>query len=207
MLLLLRWIIIMAFLMLSIITNAQKQVVKDTIYVTKNTTNNTYFVTRITNYSDESSNVTKDVIGDSTVTANTFMAQIEQESDKLSQAAIPIILKRTSDNAMAVYATMFEKVTGRTLWVESNSKYGSKLLGNWVVVMGEKVTPGVIAQSQSNLAFTPNKDKEYPIKDNLIIATLKNQIFMVIDEKQYDLFKLSDGAYSSLNNEITIIRQ
>jgi len=197
----------MAFLMLSIITNAQKQVVKDTIYVTKNSNNGTYFVTRITNYSDESSNVTKDVIGDSTVTANTFMTQIEQESNKLSQAAIPIILKNTSDNAMALYASMFEKVTGKTIWVESNSKYGSNLLGNWVVVMGEKVTPGVIAQSQSNLAFTPNKDKEYPIKDNLIIATLKNQIFMVIDEKQYDLFKLSDGAYSSLNNEITIIRQ
>jgi len=197
----------MAFLMLSIITNAQKQVVKDTIYVTKNPTNGNYFVTRITNYSDESSNVTKDVIGDSTVTANTFMTQIEQESDKLSQAAIPIILKNTSDNAMAVYAKMFEKVTGKTIWVESNSKYGSNLLGNWFVVMGKKVTPGVIAQSQSNLAFTPNKDKEYPIKDNLIIATLKNQIFMVIDEKQYDLFKLSDQAYSSLNNEITIIRQ
>ena len=207
MLLLLRGLIIAAFLLLSIITNAQKQVVKDTIYVTKNSNNGTYFVTRITNYSDESSNVTKDVIGDSTVTANTFMTQIEQESDKLSQAAIPIILKNSSDNAMAVYAKMFEKVTGRTIWVESNSKYGSNLLGNWVVVMGEKVTPGVIAQSQSNLAFTPNKDKEYPIKDNLIIATLKNQIFMVIDEKQYDLFKLSDGAYSSLNNEITIIRQ
>ena len=44
--------------MLSIITNAQKQVVKDTIYVTKNPTNGNYFVTRITNYSDESSNVT-----------------------------------------------------------------------------------------------------------------------------------------------------
>ena len=207
MLLLLRGLIIAAFLLLSIITNAQKQIVKDTIYVTKNSSNGTYFVTRITNYSDESSNVTKDVIGDSTVTANTFMTQIEQESDKLSQAAIPIILKNSSDNAMAVYASMFEKVTGRTIWVESNSKYGSKLLGNWVLVMGEKVTPGVIAQSQSNLAFTPNKDKEYPIKDDLIIATLKNQIFMVIDGKQYDLFKLSDGAYSSLNNEITIIRQ
>jgi len=207
MLLLLRGLIIAAFLLLSIITNAQKQVVKDTIYVTKNPDKGTYFVTRITNYSDESSNVTKDVIGDSTVTANTFMTQIEQESDKLSQAAIPIILKNSSDNAMAVYASMFEKVTGRTIWVESNSKYGSKLLGNWVLVMGEKVTPGVIAQSQSNLAFTPNKDKEYPIKDDLIIATLKNQIFMVIDGKQYDLFKLSDGAYSSLNNEITIIRQ
>ena len=199
--------ILVSLFMIPFFLNAQKQVVKDTIFVTKNTTNNTYFVTRITNYSDESSNVTKDVIGDSTLTANTFMAQIEQESDKLSQAAIPIILKRTSDNAMAVYASMFEKVTGKTIWVESNSKYGSNLLGNWVVVMGEKVTPGVIAQSQSNLAFTPNKDKEYPIKDNLIIATLKNQIFMVIDEKQYDLFKLSDGAYSSLNNEITIIRQ
>ena len=207
MLLLLRSLIIAAFLLLSIITNAQKQVVKDTIYVTKNPDKGIYFVTRITNYSDESSNVTKDVIGDSTVTANTFMTQIEQESDKLSQAAIPIILKNSSDNAMAVYASMFEKVTGRTIWVESNSKYGSKLLGNWVLVMGEKVTPGVIAQSQSNLAFTPNKDKEYPIKDDLIIATLKNQIFMVIDGKQYDLFKLSDGAYSSLNNEITIIRQ
>ena len=74
----------MAFLLLSIITNAQKQVVKDTIYVTKNPTNGNYFVTRITNYSDESSNVTKDVIGDSIVTANTFMTQIEQESNKLS---------------------------------------------------------------------------------------------------------------------------
>ena len=199
--------IMVSLFMIPFFLNAQKQVVKDTIYVTKNPDKGTYFVTRITNYSDESSNVTKDVIGDSTVTANTFMAQIEQESDKLSQAAIPIILKRSSDNVMAVYANMFEKVTGRTIWVESNSKYGSKLLGNWVLVMGEKVTPGVIAQSQSNLAFTPNKDKEYPIKDDLIIATLKNQIFMVIDGKQYDLFKLSDGAYSSLNNEITIIRQ
>jgi hypothetical protein len=199
--------ILVSLFMIPFFLNAQKQVVKDTIYVTKNPDKGTYFVTRIINYSDESSNVTKDVIGDSTLTANTFMAQIEQESDKLSQAAIPIILKRTSDNAMAVYASMFEKVTGKTIWVESNSKYGSNLLGNWVVVMGEKVTPGVIAQSQSNLAFTPNKDKEYPIKGDLIIATLKNQIFMVIDEKQYDLFKLSDGAYSSLNNEITIIRQ
>ena len=78
MLLLLRGLIIAAFLLLSIITNAQKQIVKDTIYVTKNSDKGTYFVTRITNYSDESSNVTKDVIGDSTVTANTFMTQIEQ---------------------------------------------------------------------------------------------------------------------------------
>ena len=55
MLLLLRGLIIAAFLLLSIITNAQKQVVKDTIYVTKNPDKGTYFVTRITNYSDESS--------------------------------------------------------------------------------------------------------------------------------------------------------
>jgi len=197
----------MAFLMLSIITNAQKQVVKDTIYVTKNSNNGTYFVTRITNYSDESSNVTKDVIGDSTVTANTFMTQIEQESDKLSQAAIPIILKNSSDNAMAVYASMFEKVTGKTLWSESNNKYGNSLLGNWVIIMDEKITPGVITMDNSLLSFTPNKDKEYIIKNNVIIATLKNQMFIAIDDKQYDLFKITDNAYSTLNRNITLIKQ
>ena len=207
MLLLLRWIIIMAFLMLSIITNAQKQVVKDTIYVTKNSNNGTYFVTRITNYSDESSNVTKDVIGDSTVTANTFMTQIEQESDKLSQAAIPIILKNTSDNAMAVYASMFEKVTGKTLWSESNNKYGNSLLGNWVIIMDEKITPGVITMDVNSLLFTPNKDKEYIIKNNVIVATLKNQLFIAIDDKQYDLFKITNNAYSTLNRNITLIKQ
>lgn len=207
MLLLLRWIIIMAFLMLSIITNAQKQVVKDTIYVTKNSNNGTYFVTRITNYSDESSNVTKDVIGDSTVTANTFMTQIEQESDKLSQAAIPIILKNSSDNAMAVYASMFEKVTGKTLWTESNNKYGNSLLGNWVIIMDEKITPGVITMDNSLLSFTPNKDKEYTVKDNVILATLKNQLFIAIGDKQYDLFKITDNAYSTLNRNITLIKQ
>jgi hypothetical protein len=207
MLLLLRWIIIMAFLMLSIITNAQKQVVKDTIYVTKNSNNGTYFVTRITNYSDESSNVTKDVIGDSTVTANTFMTQIEQESDKLSQAAIPIILKNSSDNAMAVYASMFEKVTGKTLWSESNNKYGNSLLGNWVIIMDEKITPGVITMDVNSLLFTPNKDKEYIIKNNVIVATLKNQLFIAIDDKQYDLFKITDNAYSTLNRNITLIKQ
>lgn len=207
MLLLLRWIIIMAFLMLSIITNAQKQVVKDTIYVTKNSNNGTYFVTRITNYSDESSNVTKDVIGDSTVTANTFMTQIEQESDKLSQAAIPIILKNSSDNAMAVYAKMFEKVTGKTLWSESNNKYGNSLLGNWVIIMDEKITPGVITMDVNSLLFTPNKDKEYIIKNNVIVATLKNQLFIAIDDKQYDLFKITDNAYSTLNRNITLIKQ
>jgi hypothetical protein len=207
MLLLLRWIIIMAFLLLSIITNAQKQVVKDTIYVTKNSNNGTYFVTRITNYSDESSNVTKDVIGDSTVTANTFMTQIEQESDKLSQAAIPIILKNSSDNAMAVYASMFEKVTGKTLWSESNNKYGNSLLGNWVIIMDEKITPGVITMDVNSLLFTPNKDKEYIIKNNVIVATLKNQLFIAIDDKQYDLFKITDNAYSTLNRNITLIKQ
>ncbi len=207
MLLLLRWIIIMAFLMLSIITNAQKQVVKDTIYVTKNSNNGTYFVTRITNYSDESSNVTKDVIGDSTVTANTFMTQIEQESDKLSQAAIPIILKNSSDNAMAVYAKMFEKVTGKTLWTESNNKYGNSLLGNWVIIMDEKITPGVITMDNSLLSFIPNKDKEYTVKDNVILATLKNQLFIAIGDKQYDLFKITDNAYSTLNRNITLIKQ
>jgi hypothetical protein len=207
MLLLLRGLIIAAFLLLSIITNAQKQVVKDTIYVTKNPTNGNYFVTRITNYSDESSNVTKDVIGDSTVTANTFMTQIEQESDKLSQAAIPIILKNTSDNAMAVYAKMFEQVTGKTLWTESNNKYGNSLLGNWVIIMDEKITPGVITMDNSLLSFIPNKDKEYIIKNNVIVATLKNQMFIAIDDKQYDLFKITDNAYSTLNRNITLIKQ
>jgi len=207
MLLLLRGLIIAAFLLLSIITNAQKQIVKDTIYVTKNSSNGTYFVTRITNYSDESSNVTKDVIGDSTVTANTFMTQIEQESDKLSQAAIPIILKNSSDNAMAVYASMFEKVTGKTLWTESNNKYGNSLLGNWVIIMDEKITPGVITMANSLLTFSPNKDKEYIIKDNVIVATLKNQMFIAIGDKQYDLFKITDNAYSTLNRNITLIKQ
>jgi hypothetical protein len=205
--LLLRSLIIVIFLLLSIITNAQKQIVKDTIYVTKNPDKGTYFVTRITNYSDESSNVTKDVIGDSTVTANTFMTQIEQESDKLSQAAIPIILKNTSDNAMAVYASMFEKVTGKTLWTESNNKYGNSLLGNWIIIMDEKITPGIITMDNSLLTFTPNKDKEYTIKDNIIIATLKNQMFIAIGDKQYDLFKITDNAYSTLNRNITLIKQ
>ena len=199
--------ILVSLFMIPFFLNAQKQVVKDTIYVTKNTTNNTYFVTRITNYSDESSNVTKDVIGDSTVTANTFMTQIEQESDKLSQAAIPIILKNSSDNAMAVYASMFEKVTGKTLWSESNNKYGNSLLGNWVIIMDEKITPGVITMDVNSLLFTPNKDKEYIIKNNVIVATLKNQLFIAIDDKQYDLFKITDNAYSTLNRNITLIKQ
>ena len=193
--------------MLSIITNAQKQIVKDTIYVTKNSNNGTYFVTRITNYSDESSNVTKDVIGDSTVTANTFMTQIEQESNKLSQAAIPIILKNTSDNAMALYAQMFEKVTGKTIWNESNNKYGNSLLGNWVIIMDEKITPGVITMDNSLLSFIPNKDKEYTVKDNVILATLKNQLFIAIGDKQYDLFKVTENAYTTLNRNITLIKQ
>jgi hypothetical protein len=207
MLLLLRGLIIAAFLLLSIITNAQKQIVKDTIYVTKNSNNGNYFVTRITNYSDESSNVTKDVIGDSTVTANTFMTQIEQESNKLSQAAIPIILKNTSDNAMALYAQMFEKVTGKTIWNESNTKYGNKLVGNWVIVIDEKITPGVVTMDTNSLLFTPNKDKEYTVKDNVILATLENQLFVVIGDKQYDLFKVTENAYTTLNRNITLIKQ
>jgi hypothetical protein len=207
MLLLLRGLIIALFLLLSIITNAQKQVVKDTIYVTKNPTNGNYFVTRITNYSDESSNVTKDVIGDSTVTANTFMTQIEQESNKLSQAAIPIILKNTSDNAMALYAQMFEKVTGKTIWTETNAKYGNKLTGNWIIAIDEKITPGVVTMDTNSLIFTPNKDKEYTVKDNVILATLENQLFVVIGDKQYELFKLTENAYTTLNRNITLIKQ
>ena len=98
------------FLISSLSLFGQKQITKDTVYVTKNPTNNTYFVTRITNYSDESSNVTKDVIGDSLTTTKAFLDFIEQESDKLAQAAIPIIMKASSDNVMGTYSKLFQEV-------------------------------------------------------------------------------------------------
>jgi hypothetical protein len=40
-----------------------------------------------------------------------------------------------------------------------------------------------------------------------VLATLKNQMFIAIDDKQYDLFKITDNAYSTLNRNITLIKQ
>lgn len=195
------------FLISSLSLFGQKQITKDTVYVTKNPTNNTYFVTRITNYSDESSNVTKDVIGDSLTTTRVFLEFIEQESDKLAQAAIPIIMKASSDNTMGTYSRLFQQITNRSIWSETNSKYGEALLGRWYLVRGDKVTPGTTSTVESELVFTPNKDKEYDVKTNVSFATLRNQIFLVIEDKQYDLFKIANNAYSTLDKQITFIKQ
>ena len=195
------------FLISSLSLFGQKQITKDTVYVTKNPTNNTYFVTRITNYSDESSNVTKDVIGDSITTTKAFLEFIEQESDKLAQAAIPIIMKASSDNTMGTYSRLFQQITNRSIWSETNAKYGEALLGRWYLVRGDKVTPGTTSTVESELVFTPNKDKEYDVKTNVSFATLRNQIFLVIDDKQYDLFKIANNAYSTLDKQITFIKQ
>lgn len=195
------------FLISSLSLFGQKQITKDTVYVTKNPTNNTYFVTRITNYSDESSNVTKDVIGDSLTTTRVFLEFIEQESDKLSQAAIPIIMKASSDNTMGTYSRLFQQITNRSIWSETNAKYGEALLGRWYLVRGDKVTPGTTSTVESELVFTPNKDKEYDVKTNVLFATLRNQIFLVIEDKQYDLFKIANNAYSTLDKQITFIKQ
>lgn len=195
------------FLISSLSLFGQKQITKDTVYVTKNPTNNTYFVTRITNYSDESSNVTKDVIGDSLTTTRVFLEFIEQESDKLAQAAIPIIMKASSDNTMGTYSRLFQQITNRSIWSETNAKYGEALLGRWYLVRGDKVTPGTTSTVESELVFTPNKDKEYDVKTNVSFATLRNQIFLVIEDKQYDLFKVANNAYSTLDKQITFIKQ
>lgn len=195
------------FLISSLSLFGQKQITKDTVYVTKNPTNNTYFVTRITNYSDESSNVTKDVIGDSLTTTKAFLEFIEQESDKLAQAAIPIIMKASSDNTMGTYSRLFQQITNRSIWSETNAKYGEALLGRWYLVRGDKVTPGTTSTVESELVFTPNKDKEYDVKTNVSFATLRNQIFLVIEDKQYDLFKIANNAYSTLDKQITFIKQ
>lgn len=195
------------FLISSLSLFGQKQITKDTVYVTKNPTNNTYFVTRITNYSDESSNVTKDVIGDSLTTTRVFLEFIEQESDKLAQAAIPIIMKASSDNTMGTYSRLFQQITNRSIWSETNSKYGEALLGRWYLIRGDKVTPGTTSTVESELVFTPNKDKEYDVKTNVSFATLRNQIFLVIEDKQYDLFKIANNAYSTLDKQITFIKQ
>lgn len=207
MILLLRWLVVIAFILLSIITNAQKQIVKDTVYVTKNPDKEVYFVTRITNYSDESSNVTKDVIGDSITTVNRFLSQVEQESNRLSQAAIPIILKNVSDNAMGLYAQMFEKVSGKSIWIETTMKYGNKFIGNWNIIVEGKPTPGVINNDNNLLSFIPNKDKDYNVKDKVVIVTLENQLFAIIGDKQYELFKISEDIYTTLNKDITLVKQ
>ncbi len=195
------------FLISSLSLFGQKQITKDTVYVTKNPTNNTYFVTRITNYSDESSNVTKDVIGDSLTTTKAFLEFIEQESDKLAQAAIPIIMKASSDNTMGIYSRLFQQITNRSIWSETNAKYGEALLGRWYLVRGDNFTPGITSTVESELVFTPNKDKEYDVKTNVSFVTLRNQIFLVIEDKQYDLFKIANNAYSTLDKQITFIKQ
>lgn len=195
------------FLISSFSLFGQKQITKDTVYVTKNPTNNTYFVTRITNYSDESSNVTKDVIGDSLTTTKAFLDVIEQESDKLAQAAIPIIMKASSDNVMGIYSKLFQEVSNKSIWSETNVKYGEALLGRWYLVRGDKITPGTTTTVESEMVFTPNKDKEYDVKTNVSFATLRNQIFLVIEDKQYDLFKIANNAYSTLDKQITFIKQ
>ena len=61
--------------------------------------------------------------------------------------------------------------------------------------------------NNNTLTFTPNKDKEYTVKDNVILATLENQLFVVIGDKQYELFKLTENAYTTLNRNITLIKQ
>jgi len=57
------------------------------------------------------------------------------------------------------------------------------------------------------LAFAQDTVIIYKTYDDDTLWNVKNQMFIAIGDKQYDLFNITDNVYSTLNKNITLIKQ
>lgn len=190
------------FFLFPVLLYSQKEISFDTFYVSKDAKNK-YFLTTIVTYSDSTSEVKREMLGDSATVVNYFTVQMERESNRMANHAKELILKSQVNKKFNDYNNIVKQITGKQVFDILNKQYGSKYVGNYKLIKEDTITQGEIVQLNSgNLQFKPDTG------NGILLKIWRNQIRLFEINKGFvDLYEYVDGKYSSIDGLIKLIRK
>ena len=196
---------ILFFLLLPFLALSQ-DVVTDTVYIQKQ--GNIYYLVTMTTFSDSTVTGNKQILGDSLTAIQSLVTDAERQSNTIAIHAKPLILKGKAVKRINYYNNLHLQISGKPVYTSTALRDTTAFLGDWTLVFnGENILGEIQLNNAKRLIFNPDNGKVYTISTNLLLSTFTNQITFNFDGVKYDLYKFANGKFSTIDNDVKLIKK
>ena len=193
-------------LLLLTTTLSAQTVLSDTVYLEK--IGNVYYVTTTVTYENLTQNSNKQLLGDSATAVSALLNFADFQVNDATYLVRQLITTENTRKRLNYYNSLHQQLTDKPLYTSSAKRDSSQLLGEWVLVIDGDATNGEIKMNANErLVFNPSKDKAYIITQNLLLATVNNYISFTFNDVKYELYKIADNKYFSVDSSVKLIKK
>ena len=193
-------------LLLLTTTLSAQTVLSDTVYLEK--IGNVYYVTTTVTYENLTQNSNKQLLGDSTTAVSALLNFADFQVNDAVYLVRQLVNTEKTRKRLNYYNNLHQQLTNKPLYTSSAKRDSSQLLGEWVLVIDGDATNGEIKlNTNDRLVFNPSKDKSYIITQNLLLATVSNYISFTFNDVKYELYKIANNKYFSVDSSVKLIKK
>jgi hypothetical protein len=193
-------------LLLLTTTLSAQTVLSDTVYLEK--IGNIYYITTTVTYDNLTQTSNKQLLGDSAIAVPALLNYADFQVNDAAYLVRQLVNTEKTRKRLNYYNNLHQQLTNKPLYTSSAKRDSSQLLGEWVLVIDGDATNGEIKMNANErLVFNPSKDKSYVITQNLLLATVNNYISFTFNNVKYELYKISDNRYFSVDSSVKLIKK
>jgi hypothetical protein len=193
-------------LLLLTTTLSAQTVLSDTVYLEK--IGNIYYITTTVTYDNLTQTSNKQLLGDSAIAVPALLNYADFQVNDAAYLVRQLVNTEKTRKRLNYYNNLHQQLTNKPLYTSSAKRDSSQLLGNWVLVIDGDATNGEIKMNvNERLVFNPSKDKSYIITQNLLLATVNNYISFTFNDVKYELYKISDNKYFSVDSSVKLVKK
>ncbi len=193
-------------LLLLTTTLSAQTVLSDTVYLEK--IGNIYYITTTVTYDNLTQTSNKQLLGDSAIAVPALLNYADFQVNDAAYLVRQLVNTEKTRKRLNYYNNLHQQLTNKPLYTSSAKRDSSQLLGEWVLVIDGDATNGEIKMNANErLVFNPSKDKAYIITQNLLLATVNNYISFTFNDVKYELYKIADNKYFSVDSSVKLIKK
>jgi hypothetical protein len=193
-------------LLLLTTTLSAQTVLSDTVYLEK--IGNIYYITTTVTYDNLTQTSNKQLLGDSAIAVPALLNYADFQVNDAAYLVRQLVNTEKTRKRLNYYNNLHQQLTNKPLYTSSAKRDSSQLLGEWVLVIDGDATNGEIKMNANErLVFNPSKDKSYIITQNLLLATVNNYISFTFNDVKYELYKIADNKYFSVDSSVKLIKK
>ena len=193
-------------LLLLTTTLSAQTILSDTVYLEK--IGNIYYITTTVTYDNLTQTSNKQLLGDSAIAVPALLNYADFQVNDAAYLVRQLVNTEKTRKRLNYYNNLHQQLTNKSIYTSSAKRDSSQLLGEWVLNIDGDATNGEIKlNANERLVFNPSKDKAYLITQNLLLATVNNYISFTFNNVKYELYKIADNKYFSVDSSVKLIKK
>jgi hypothetical protein len=193
-------------LLLLTTTLSAQTVLSDTVYLEK--IGNIYYITTTVTYDNLTQTSNKQLLGDSAIAIPALLNYADFQVNDAAYLVRQLVNTEKTRKRLNYYNNLHQQLTNKPIYVSSAKRDSSQLLGDWVLNIDGDATNGEIKFNvNERLIFNPSNNKAYLVTQNLLLATVNNYISFTFNDAKYELYKIADNKYFSVDSSVKLIKK